>query len=68
MHISEQPDLEELTPQEIGILNIIVDKFEDISSAEISAMSQKEDAWKHRIMKALNMETLNHQTIKPSNH
>ncbi len=45
LHISEQPDLEELTPQEIGILNIIVDKFKDMSSAEISAMSHKEDAW-----------------------
>jgi hypothetical protein len=46
LHISEQPDLEELTPQEIGILNIIVDKFKDMSSAEISVMSHKEDAWK----------------------
>ena len=52
MHISEQPDLEELLPQEIRILNIIVDKFKNMSSAEISAMSHKEDAWKHRIMKA----------------
>jgi len=63
MHISEQPDLKELSPQEIRILNIIVDKFKDMSSAEISAMSHKEDAWKHRIMKALNngnIKSLNH--------
>ena len=44
--ISEQPDLERLPPEEIGILNIIVDKFKDMSSVKISAMSRKEDAWK----------------------
>lgn len=46
MHISEQLDLKEFTPQEIGILNIIIDKFRDMSSAEISAMSHKEGTWK----------------------
>ena len=46
LHPTERPDLDKLTPQEIEVMNIIAEKFKDMSCADISALSHKEDAWK----------------------
>ena len=51
---SEQPDLEEFSPQKIGILNIIIDKFKDMSSAEISAMINISDGLSSELLHICN--------------
>ena len=45
LHPTERPDIDKLTPQEIEVMNIIAEKFKNMSCADISALSHKEDAW-----------------------
>ena len=46
LHPIERSYLDKLSQQEIGIMNIIAEKFKKMSSADISALSHKESAWK----------------------
>lgn len=45
LHPTERPDLAKLSQQEIGVMDIIAKKFKNMSCADISALSHKEDAW-----------------------
>lgn len=48
---TQKPDLACLTSAEIDTLRKVVQRFKDISSKEISAVSHDEEAWKHFVGK-----------------